>query len=121
MESTGWNVSVRLQRVLILNRSALEVIWDQDCAHAAFSLILLISPRREPQECYGKFEMTRADHVKLLDTAKQMKGRVLFSGYDSDLYNRELKGWNKRTFKLPNNAAGGKKKRRMAEVVWYNF
>jgi hypothetical protein len=32
-----------------------------------------------------------------------------------------LKSWNCREFRLSNNAAGGKSKRRMTECLWMNF
>jgi hypothetical protein len=45
----------------------------------------------------------------------------MVSGYASDLYDRELAGWTRHTFDLPNNAAGGATKRTMTEVLWCNF
>jgi hypothetical protein len=45
----------------------------------------------------------------------------MLSGYPSSLYDKALAAWNRHTFDLPNHAAGGKAKRRMAEVVWCNF
>jgi hypothetical protein len=50
-----------------------------------------------------------------------LKGRVLLSGYPSPLYDRYLAGWNRYDFDQPNHAAGGRSKRRMAELVWCNF
>jgi hypothetical protein len=37
------------------------------------------------------------------------------------MYDRELSGWTRHPFDRPNNAAGGRTKRRMTEVVWCNF
>jgi DNA adenine methylase len=37
------------------------------------------------------------------------------------LYDRRLCDWTRHEFSLPNQAAGGKQKRRMVEVVWCNF
>jgi hypothetical protein len=45
----------------------------------------------------------------------------MLSGYPNDLYDTALAGWPRHTFALPNNAAGGKEKRRMTEVLWCNF
>jgi hypothetical protein len=45
----------------------------------------------------------------------------MLAGYRSGLYDSMLKGWTAHPFDLPNNAAGGEKKRRMIEVVWCNF
>ncbi len=33
-------------------------------------------------------------HIELLETLKASHSMVLISGYDSDLYNRELRGWS---------------------------
>lgn len=62
--------------------------------------------------CYG-FELTDADHTELLDFANQCKGMVMISGYQSDLYDKRLFGWqklHKQTY------ADGAKKRN--EVLW---
>jgi DNA adenine methylase len=45
----------------------------------------------------------------------------MLSGYPSELYDRTLKGWARHPFDLPNNAAGGRVKRTMTEVLWCNF
>jgi DNA adenine methylase len=60
-------------------------------------------------------------HKELLECILELKGKVMLSGYPSDLYDSKLYGWNKRVFTLPNNAAGGDNKRKMKEVVWMNY
>jgi DNA adenine methylase len=65
--------------------------------------------------------MTEADHRELLDLHCQVTGKVILSGYPCALYNAMLASWNRHTADKPNNAAGGKKKRRMTEVLWCNF
>jgi DNA adenine methylase len=65
--------------------------------------------------------MSPAQHAELLDTIRQSKGRVMLSGYPSALYDTRLASWTRHEFILPNQAAGGKQKRRMTEVVWCNF
>lgn len=42
-----------------------------------------------------KHEMTDANHKELLDVLVRHKGKVLLSGYDNDMYNNTLQGWNK--------------------------
>ena len=42
-----------------------------------------------------KHEMTDGDHIELLEKLIQHKGSVVLSGYDNDLYNDCLKGWDK--------------------------
>jgi DNA adenine methylase len=65
--------------------------------------------------------MTERDHEELLDTGRQLKGKVMISGYDCPLYAEQLSGWTRHEFDLPNNAAGGASKRRMTECLWCNF
>jgi DNA adenine methylase len=68
-----------------------------------------------------RHEMTEADHRRLLATIRQCKGKVMISGYPSDLYDAELHDWNRHDFSIDNKAAGGKSKRTMTEAVWTNF
>jgi DNA adenine methylase len=69
------------------------------------------------------FEMSEADHERLLQVLTSIKGKFILSGYPSKLYDKNAKqsGWVVRSFDLPNNAAGGKEKRRMKETLWMNF
>jgi DNA adenine methylase len=67
------------------------------------------------------FEMSEEEHRQLLATLIDCKGKVMISGYSSSLYDSILVSWNRHTFELPNNAASGKVKRRMTEVLWCNF
>ena len=111
----------RLKRVVILNRPALEVIRTQDGEKTLFYLDPpYLHETRTDKDTYGPHEMTGADHRELLNTIKEAKGKVMLSGYGNDLYDTELQGWNRHEFELPNNAASGKKKRVMREVIWCN-
>ena len=42
-----------------------------------------------------KYEMTDDEHVELLKILANHPGKVLISGYDNELYNEVLNGWNK--------------------------
>jgi DNA adenine methylase len=63
-----------------------------------------------------KHEMTDQDHAELLEVAKLHLGPVIISGYDCDLYNDNLPGWNK--FCVQSRAEGG---RHAIEVIWMNY
>ena len=65
--------------------------------------------------------MSDDDHRELLAVLLRVRGKVILSGYANDLYNRTLAGWPWREVSQPNHAGGGKKKRRMTEVLWWNF
>jgi DNA adenine methylase len=114
----------RLKRVLILNRPAIQVITNEDTPKTLFYLDppYLHETRKTTKE-YGPHEMGDADHAELLYTCGHMKGKFLLSGYRSKMYDAaaEKWGWHRTDFDLPNNAAGGKTKRRMTECVWTNF
>jgi len=114
-------VYIRMRRVLILNHDAIKVIQENDGPGTCHYLDPPYphSSRSSTGE-YGNLEMTDPQHAALLETAKQCRGQVIISSYDSPVYNETLKGWNRHAFELPNNAASGSSKRRMVEVCWTN-
>jgi DNA adenine methylase len=112
----------RLQDARALCRPALEVIRQEDTPATLFYLDPpYLHQTRAATRVYGRFEMAEADHRELLDTLPRVRGKVILSGYASDLYDKALAGWHRHTRDLPNNAAGGQTKRRMTEVLWCNF
>lgn len=69
-------------------------------------------------------EMTEEQHADLCTVLRKCAGKVVLSGYPSDLYRVQLEeeGWHRTDFDIANHAAGaGKAKRRMTECVWTNF
>jgi DNA polymerase-1 len=114
-------VHARLRRVVIRNKPALEVIKAEDAPGTLFYCDppYLQSTRRSP-EVYAH-EMSEADHRELLRVLRSVKGKVMLSGYRSELYDRKLAGWNRHDFKVANQAAHGPRKREMTECVWCNF
>lgn len=115
------NIIERLRRVQILQRPAVEVIrkWDSPT-----SLIYCDPPyvhaTRTSQSVYAK-EMGDKDHRELAKALRACEAKVVVSGYESPLYNKLFDGWHTKVFELPNNAAGGKSKARMREVLWLNW
>ena len=106
---------------MVRNGPALDVIVSEDKPSTFFYLDPpYLHDTRASKDVY-EFEMTEADHRELLRVLKACKGKVMLSGYPSGLYDRELAGWNRHTFDLPNNAAGGREKGRETEVLWCNF
>ena len=63
-----------------------------------------------------KHEMTDANHKELLDVLVRHKGKVRWSGYDNDMYNNTLQGWNK--VQKATIAEGG---RARIETLWMNY
>jgi DNA adenine methylase len=116
------DVHRRLRDVLVLCRLVTEVIHTFDAPWTLFYLDPpYYHPTRTARKAYGRFEMTETDHRDLLATLKTVKGKVILSGYGNDLYDREVSDWNRHEVEQPNHAGGGKKKRRMTEVLWCNF
>jgi DNA adenine methylase len=115
-------VHARLQRVVILNRQAVEVIQSQDGPDTLFYLDPPYVPdTRSSGQVFGKFDMTEAQHEELLEIIKSLQGKVMISGYACALYDSKLAKWRRHEFDLPNNAASGILKRRMTETLWCNF
>jgi DNA adenine methylase len=63
-----------------------------------------------------RYEMTEQDHLDLLDALKQHRGPVILSGYPSEMYSRELHGWNEIHRKSYNQNAAQR-----TEALWCNF
>lgn len=114
-------VHARLKRVVVLNRDAVAVIRQQDGADTLFYLDPpYLTETRASGDVYAH-EMTADQHANLLSAITACKGRVMISGYPSELYDRRLRGWVRHEFAIPNQAAGGRQKRMMTEVLWCNF
>jgi len=114
-------VHARLRRVVVLCRPAVEVLRSQDGPGTLFYLDPpYLEETRSAPDVYG-FEMSSAHHCELLELVRNIRGKVILSGYPSELYNSSLADWNRHTFDLPNNAAAGKSKERETEVLWCNF
>lgn len=116
-------VHERLKRVLILNRNALDVIQSQDGPDTLFYLDPPYVHQTRATTSDYQHEMTEEQHIDLCTQIRQCKGKVILSGYPSELYRFQLEeqGWHRRDFELANHAAGGKGKRRMTECLWTNF
>lgn len=111
----------RLSRVVILNRGALGVIAAEDRPDTLFYCDPpYLHQTRATTKDY-KHEMTEQDHKGLLALLRTTVGKVVISGYPSQLYDVMLNGWTRVEFKLPNHAASGELKRRMTECVWINY
>lgn len=105
----------RLRGVQIEHRPAAEVIarFNHPNVLIYADPPYLLSTRHDKQY---RCEMTKEDHVELLDLLKAHKGPVLLSGYDSPLYNHTLEGWYREEIDARAQTAC---KRR--EVLWMNF
>lgn len=116
-------VHARLKRVVILNRTACEVIQQQDGPRTLFYLDppYLHSTRTTTGEY--EHEMSEAEHAGLLGILSKIKGRFVLSGYHSELYDKVAKqfGWRVSEKETDNKSGKGAKKQRRTEVLWMNF
>ena len=109
-------VAGRLQGVVIECRPALDLIAMHDHEETLFYLDPPYLPEtRDPRPNYTH-EMTRADHRNLLACIRDVKARVVLSGYASDLYDRTLVGWHHTT-----RATRAEGARPRTEHLWMNF
>lgn len=106
----------RLRGVQIENRPAVELIrrfnYPNVLIYADPPYLLSTRQRRKQY----RHEMTDDEHVELLEALKAHTGPTIISGYDSDLYNRELKGWYKDGRTSFTQTASKRK-----EILWMNF
>jgi DNA adenine methylase len=108
----------RLRGVFIENRSAAEVIAQQDGAETLF-YVDPPYPHSTRNMARGNaayaFEMSDADHESLAQQLRSARGMVIVSGYRCELYDRLFKGW---TVSEKQTHADGARDR--IEVLWLN-
>ena len=111
-------IAQRLQRVQIENAPALDVIARYDTPETLFYLDPpYVHDARGDASAYG-FEMTNADHEELAGALRDVRGRVVLSGYRTDLYDRLFEGW--RRVDAPERLCHSVRKPRQ-EAAWLNF
>lgn len=116
-------VHERLKRVVILNRSAIDVIRQQDGPNTLFYLDPpYLHQTRVTTDDY-EHEMTREDHIALLDVLTKIEGKFLLSGYPSKLYQMYAigNGWTTESKEIDNKASSKKTKDKKEECLWMNF
>ena len=83
-------VHERLKRVVVLNRPALEIMRSQDGPETLFYLDPpYLDETRSVPDVY-RFEMSSTEHSELLDFIRKVRGKVMVSGYPSELYESAL-------------------------------
>jgi DNA adenine methylase len=67
------------------------------------------------------FEMSEEQHIELGKALNNAKGKVLLSGYQSDLYTKMYKGWNMDCRAIANHSSQSKIKQKRVEILWMNY
>lgn len=119
------DVIERLREIQIENLDIIELIKKYDKDTTLFYLDPpYIKETRKTKEVY-EHEMTEEQHIKLVDTLLEVKGKVVLSGYDHKIYDRlEQNGWEKvligKYAKRSQKSNYGKLEKG-TEFVWINY
>ena len=121
--TTFWNdfpeilelASKRLLEAQIENQDALRII-ERYNKEEVFIYCDPPYPLDVRKNYLYEYEMTEEEHIKLLDSLKEHKGKVMISSYDNDLYNEMLKEWKKA---IKHTVAENSVKR--TEVIYMNY
>ena len=107
--------AARLKDVQIENRPALDLIkkFNHDNVLVYCDPPYLLNTRGGKQY---RYEMNEQDHLELLAALCDHRGYVILSGYPSEMYDHELRGWHKVTKKSYNQNSDPR-----TEVLWCNF
>lgn len=110
-------VAERMRGVVIERREAADVMAQHDGPETVHYVDppYLLATRSDRERDYAH-EMTDADHGRLLDALRRLKGKVILSGYPSALYDDALPGWRRLERSTVADRAG-----RRTEVLWLNF
>lgn len=104
----------RLKQAQIENMDALKLM---ELYNNKGTLVYLDPPylQRTRKNKHYAHEMSDEDHIELLNLAKKHKGYVIVSAYANHLYDTQLEGWTKETFKIATNAGGT-----AVETIYYS-
>ncbi|MCX8958351.1 DNA adenine methylase [Erwinia psidii] len=113
-------IGERFTGVLIENRPATLVMRQHDAINTLHNVDppYLPSTRDKGGNRRYRHEMSEDDHISLLRDLQALKGYVVLSGYDSEIYNDLLSEWHKSQTKSRISAGRGTKIN--IECVWLN-
>ena len=109
----------RLKQVLIENQEAAKIIRLYDNEDTLFFIDPpYVRSTRTANVVAYRYEMSDSDHIELLDQLNQVKGKILITGYDHEIYNEKLSHWNKLTKQVQASGNMGGVSRK--ECLWIN-
>ncbi|MCX8587276.1 MULTISPECIES: DNA adenine methylase [unclassified Gilliamella] len=86
----------RLQGVIIENIPAIELLDKHDGPETLFYCDPTYMHATRTTTAGYQYEMTLVDHEIFLNKIKRVEGRVVIFGYNSELYNDMLNGWDRK-------------------------
>lgn len=117
-------IAKRLQQSTFTNKDTVEVIKEIDSKKMLFYLDPpYYSPERRRTSVY-RHEMSKQQHITLLETILQSKGTFFISGYSNHLYEEAFEDWKRYEFEVTVNYAGSTgecSKPISTEIIWTNY
>lgn len=107
---------LRSRNIEINNMDALQVMARYDSTDTLHYVDPPYVQSTRGNHVRYEHEYDQQDHERLLFFLQSLKGKIVLSGYDSDLYSRNLSGWRKEC-KVSHDTQGGKK----IECLWMNY
>lgn len=110
-------VGQRFEGVLVENRDAIQVMKDHDAPDTLhFVDPPYVHETRVISSKYYRHEMDNDQHLALLDSVLNLDGKVVICGYETEMYNDILTGWQKET--RQSSAAGQRGSVKRTECLW---
>jgi DNA adenine methylase len=114
-------ISNKLQKVEIESMDQKELVLKYDSEKTLF----YSDPPylKGTRKTFGEYdhEMSDEEHIEWCELIKTLKGKVIISGYMSDVYQNILKDWNVKSKLVTNNASQKKSKNERTEILWINY
>lgn len=108
----------RLKTVIVENRDAIQCLQEHDSKDTLFFVDPPYMADTRQRDNMYVHEYSDDHHLALLSCVTKLKGKVLLSGYDHQLYNSLLVGWKK--VQKKSRAAGDKGAVMRTECLWIN-
>ncbi len=116
MPDTVRATAERVRGVVIEQRPAVQVMRDHDSQDTVFYVDPPYLPETRDRGADYRHEMTRQDHADLLTVLRELRGRVIVSGYASPMYDEALRDWHRLEV-----AALADRALPRTEVIWCSF
>lgn len=116
-------IAERVKNTTILCIDVFEFIknWEEEDTLIYLDPPYLPSTREKNSTNAYAHEMSEEDHVRLLESIQNARGKIIISGYSSSLYKKYLKNWRCESKKIVNHSSQEKTKKTKTEFIWANY